>query len=83
MSKTILTIFAGRENNLNILNKYLSKALDLKLLDEVHYWNYTRKNEDDLYVKSISNLKRTSSNVTESTTLNQNNFKFKTSNTKF
>jgi hypothetical protein len=62
MGKNILTIFAGRENNLIVLNKYLTKALDLKLLDEIHYWNYTRKNEDDIYIKSISNLKRTSSN---------------------
>jgi len=62
MSKTILTIFAGRESNLNILNKYLSKAIDLKLIDEVHYWNYTRKKEDEIYIKSISNLKRTSNN---------------------
>lgn len=62
MGKNILTIFAGRENNLIVLNKYLTKALDLKLLDEIHYWNYTRNNSDELYLKSICNLKRTSSN---------------------
>jgi len=53
MGKNILTIFAGRENNLIILNKYLTKALDLKLLDEIHYWDYTRNNSDELYLKSI------------------------------
>ena len=63
MPKTILTIFAGRERNINILKRYLSKALELKILDEVHYWNYTRKDSDEEYMKSISNIKRTSSGV--------------------
>jgi len=57
MGKNILTIFAGRENNLIVLNKYLIKALDLKLLDEIHYWDYTRNNSDELYLKSICNNK--------------------------
>ena len=63
MGKTILTIFAGREANINILRRYLSKALELNILDEVHYWNYTRKDSDEQFMKSISNIKRTSSGV--------------------
>ena len=39
--KNILTVFAGRKNNLEILIKYLKKALELKILDEIHFWNYT------------------------------------------
>lgn len=59
--KVILTIFAGRRKNMEVLVKYLKKALELKIIDEVHLWNYTKNNEDDMYIKSISNLKRTSS----------------------
>ena len=63
MGKTILTIFAGREANINILKRYLSKALELNILDEIHFWNYTRKESDDEFMKSISNIRRTSSGV--------------------
>ena len=31
------------------------------LIDEVHYWNITRNKSDEDYLKSISNLKRSSS----------------------
>jgi len=61
MEKTILTIFSGRKHNLEVLCKYLQTALDLQIIDEVHFWNNTRNNEDENYIKSISNLKRTSS----------------------
>ena len=33
----IVTVFAGREPNLKILVKYLQKALDLKMIDDVHF----------------------------------------------
>lgn len=57
----IITVFAGRRNNLEILGKYLQDALDLKIIDEVHYWNNTRNIDDEEYLKTISNLKRCSS----------------------
>lgn len=60
-SKVILTVFAGREDRMSVLLKYLKKSLELKLIDEVHLWNYTRKIEDDKYLRKISNLLRTSS----------------------
>lgn len=59
--KNIVTIFSGRRKNLEILCKYLQKALDLQIIHEVHFWNNTRNSQDEDYVKSISNLKRTSS----------------------
>jgi len=46
---------------MNILKLYLDEALRLGILDEVHFWNNTRTVEDENYLKSISNLKRTSS----------------------
>jgi hypothetical protein len=58
----IITVFAGRRENIEIQKRYLIKALELKLIDAVHYWNYTRNNEDCEYLKSISNLKRVSYN---------------------
>ena len=63
MTKAIVTIFAGRRNNLAILGKYLRKALDCQIISEVHFWNYAREIEDELYLKSISNLKRTSQSI--------------------
>lgn len=63
--KNILTVFAGRKQNLEILIKYLKKALELKILDEIHFWNYTRNSNDEEYLKTISNLKRTSKSNNE------------------
>jgi hypothetical protein len=57
----IVSIFSGREGNINILKKYLEKAMELGFIDEVHFWNNTRNKSDENYIKSISNLKRTSS----------------------
>ena len=57
----IVTIFSGRKPNIDILKKYLQKALELNIIDEVHFWNNTRNLDDENYIKTISNLKRTSS----------------------
>lgn len=57
----IVSIFAGRKANIEILKKYMQKALELNIIDEVHFWNYTRNSSDEDYLKTISNLKRTSS----------------------
>ena len=67
--KNIVTVFAGREKNMEILCKYLRKALDLKIIDEVHLWNNTRCLSDEKYIKSISNLKRVSNATSLSYTL--------------
>lgn len=61
--RTIVTIFSGRSNCLQVLNKYLDQLLQRNLIQEVHYWNYTREEDDEVYIKSISNLKRTSSSI--------------------
>ena len=57
----IISVFSGRKNNVQILKKYLQKALELNIISEVHFWNNTRNLHDENYMKSISNLKRTSS----------------------
>ena len=57
----IISIFSGRKSNIEILKKYLQKAIDLNIIDEVHFWNNTRNLNDEFYLKTISNLKRTSS----------------------
>ena len=57
----IVTIFSGRKPNLEVLVKYLEKALELNIIHEVHFWNNTRNTHDEEYIKTISNLKRTSS----------------------
>ncbi len=57
----ILTVFAGRQPNLEILLPYLKEALRRDMIQEVHLWNNTRNEEDDVFLRSISNLKRSSS----------------------
>jgi hypothetical protein len=57
----IFSVFAGRKANIEILKKYLKKALELNIINEVHFWNNTRNSDDEDYLKTISNLKRTSS----------------------
>ena len=57
----ILTIFAGRRANIEILKRYLDYALNLGIIDEVHVWNYARNEKDSEYLKTISNLRRSSS----------------------
>jgi hypothetical protein len=57
----IISIFSGRKPNIEILKMYLQKALDLNIIDEVHFWNNTKNINDEIYLKSISNLKRSSS----------------------
>ena len=57
----IVSIFSGRKSNIEILKKYLTKALELNIINEVHFWNNTRNSYDEDYLKTISNLKRTSS----------------------
>lgn len=59
--KKIFTVFAGRKKNIDIQKKYLIKALEMRIIDEVHYWNITRNKSDEDYLKQISNLKRSSS----------------------
>ena len=59
--KNIVTIFSGRKSNIEIQKKYLSKAIELNIIDEVHFWNNARNSQDEDYLKTISNLKRTSS----------------------
>ncbi len=55
----IISVFSGRKNNIEVQRLYLQKALDLKIIDEVHYWNFTHNVDDDKYMRSISNLRRT------------------------
>lgn len=57
----IISVFSGRRGNIEILRKYLALALQFKIIDEVHFWNNTRNTADEIYLKSISNLRRSSS----------------------
>jgi hypothetical protein len=59
--KNIVSVFAGRRPTLEILLSYLRKAIEQKIIDEVHLWNYTKNNDDALFLRTISNIKRTSS----------------------
>lgn len=80
----ILTIFSGRRQNLEILIKYLQIALNKNIIQEVHFWNNTRKLEDEQYIQSISSIKRTSSlgkYVQLKTHILKNSFTFNTDTT--
>ena len=51
--KIIITCFAGRKYNLDILLKYIDKLVELNKVDEVHLWNYTKNDEDNDYVNNL------------------------------
>jgi hypothetical protein len=56
-TKNIVTVFSGRKASLEILCKYLRKAISRGHIDEVHFWNYTRNPADDAFLKSIASPK--------------------------
>ena len=58
--KTIFTCFAGKKPNISVLKRYLDRLIEMKLIDEVHFWNYTKNGFDEAYLEDISNLKRLS-----------------------
>ena len=49
----IISIFSGRKPNLEILTRYLNVALDLHMINEVHFWNYARNPEDEIFIKEL------------------------------
>jgi hypothetical protein len=56
MKKVIYTIFAGRKRYLEIQKKYIDTLLHLKLINEVHLWEYTRTKEDENYIIDLCNM---------------------------
>ncbi len=56
--RTIVTIFAGRKDRLAVLMKYLNLALSLNIIQEVHLWDYCRKEEDRIALKAHVNPKK-------------------------
>jgi len=54
----IVTIFAGRRPNLDILLIYLKAALELCIIHEVHLWNYARQPDDEVFIKSSCHIKK-------------------------
>lgn len=78
--KTILSVFSGRYDRMKVLVKYLRKAISMDIVQEVHLWNFTKKNTDEHYIRSIANIRRLSS-TTQSfqeffTNLEQNEINF-------
>lgn len=59
--KNILSVFAGRQRNIDLQSRYLTKAIERGIIDEVHYWDYSRNAEDRSHLRKISNLRRTTS----------------------
>jgi hypothetical protein len=58
----IATVVTQQDNNEEAyITAVRKKALEMKIIDEVHFWNNTRNQNDEEYIKSISNIKRTSS----------------------
>ena len=46
----ILSIFSGRKSNIEILKKYLTKAFELNIFNEVLFLNNTRICSDEEYL---------------------------------
>ena len=49
--KVILTCFAGRQHNLEILFEYVDQLLTLNLIDQFHLWDFTKYESDATYMK--------------------------------
>ena len=64
-NKIIVVIFAGRKKYLEILMIYLKYLYNINKINEIHFWQYTKKKEDIKYIESISNIHKTSSHFLE------------------
>jgi hypothetical protein len=55
-AKVILAIFAGRQKYMRILEVYLIKLIDMKLVDVVELWDFTEASDtyDHGYLKSLA-----------------------------
>ena len=60
--KVIISIFAGRKKNLEILMTYLKYLLFNNKISEVHLWLFTNNNNEIDYIRSISNNHKTNGN---------------------
>ena len=49
----ICIVFAGREDRMSILMHYIHKAINNGKLDEVHLWDYTRKETDSVWIDGL------------------------------
>lgn len=58
----IVIIFAGRKKYLEYNLEYMRKLLKEKLINKVHLWLYTKKQNDIEYIKENSNLYKTCGN---------------------
>ncbi|MBB6182137.1 hypothetical protein [Pseudorhizobium flavum] len=50
MTPVILVTFAGRQTRMEILTRYIRRALDLGIIDEWHVWDFTRSAGDHAWV---------------------------------
>ena len=52
--KIVLSVFCGRKDRTSILLRYLDYLTDKGLVDEVHLWDYCRKEEDREWLRSLN-----------------------------
>lgn len=50
--RVFFTVFAGRQENLVILNKYVQHLMAKGLVDEYHLWDFTRKASDAAWIRN-------------------------------
>lgn len=50
MAPVILVTFAGREKRMEILTRYVERAMDEGIIDQWHIWDFTRSTEDHQWV---------------------------------
>ncbi len=50
MTPVILVTFAGRQKRMEILTKYIRKAINDGIIDEWHIWDFTRSAQDNEWV---------------------------------
>jgi hypothetical protein len=47
----IFSVFAGRKRYMSILSKYIDELYNRKLIDEIHIWDFTRNEDDEIWIK--------------------------------
>ena len=56
MSKIVIFCFAGRKKYLDIQIDYILQLLNDNVNIEYHLWNFSRNNEDNIYLQELVNL---------------------------
>lgn len=59
----IVTTLAGREDRMTVLLQYIKKAMELKIIDEYHIWDFATSQYDSAWLDKITELYSTPADI--------------------